>query len=85
MKNLFSILLAALPLLAGCASPAPQADDKFVSDGIIYELNTRQFTPEGTFDAAREQLPRLKELGVDIVWLMPMITARRRQNERKQH
>lgn len=73
MKKLFTILLAAFPLLAGCAGPATtQPDDKFVSDGIIYELNTRQFTPEGTFDAAREQLPRLKELGVDVVWLMPI-------------
>lgn len=38
----------------------------------IYELNTRQFTPEGTFAAAQKQLPRLKELGVDIIWLMPV-------------
>ena len=38
----------------------------------LYELNTRQFTPEGTFAAAAEQLPRLAEMGVDIVWLMPI-------------
>ncbi len=38
----------------------------------IYQVNTRQFTPEGTFRAAAEQLPRLKELGVTIVWLMPI-------------
>jgi len=38
----------------------------------LYELNTRQFTPEGTFRAAMAQLPRLKALGVDIVWLMPI-------------
>ena len=39
-------------------------------DDVIYELNTRQFTPEGTFEKAKQELPRLKELGVDIVWLM---------------
>lgn len=38
----------------------------------LYQINTRQFTQEGTFKAAQEQLPRLKELGVDILWLMPI-------------
>ncbi len=41
-------------------------------NATIYQINTRQFTPEGTFAAAEKQLPRLKELGVDIVWLMPV-------------
>lgn len=38
----------------------------------IYELNTRQFTPEGTFAAAEAELPALKALGVDILWMMPL-------------
>jgi glycosidase len=38
----------------------------------IYQINTRQFTAEGTFKAAEAQLPRLKALGIDIVWLMPV-------------
>jgi len=41
-------------------------------DAVIYQINTRQFTPEGTFAAAAGQLPRLKALGVDILWLMPV-------------
>ncbi|TNE67610.1 MAG: alpha-amlyase [Alphaproteobacteria bacterium] len=41
-------------------------------NAILYQLNTRQFTPEGTFRAAEAQLPRLKALGVDIIWLMPI-------------
>ncbi|WP_254795578.1 alpha-amylase family glycosyl hydrolase [Arsukibacterium indicum] len=41
-------------------------------DAVIYQINTRQFTPEGTFAAAQQQLPRLKALGVDILWLMPI-------------
>lgn len=44
----------------------------WADDAVIYQINTRQFTPEGTFAAAQEQLPRLKELGVDILWLMPI-------------
>lgn len=38
----------------------------------IYQLNTRQFSEEGTFKAAQTQLPRLKDLGVDIIWFMPI-------------
>ncbi len=42
------------------------------ANAIIYEVNIRQFTEEGTFSAFSEHLPRLKELGVDILWLMPI-------------
>ena len=38
----------------------------------IYEVNLRQYTPEGTFKAFESHLPRLKEMGVDILWLMPI-------------
>lgn len=41
-------------------------------DAVIYQLNTRQFTEEGTFAAAQEHLSRLAEMGVDIVWVMPI-------------
>lgn len=41
-------------------------------NAVLYQLNTRQFTPEGTFRAAAAQLPRLAEFGVDIIWLMPI-------------
>jgi len=44
----------------------------WADDAVIYQINTRQFTPEGTFAAAQEQLPRLQDLGVDILWLMPI-------------
>jgi glycosidase len=32
----------------------------------------RQFSADGTFRAAQNVLPRLKDLGVDIIWLMPI-------------
>ncbi|WP_026754918.1 alpha-amylase family glycosyl hydrolase [Sediminibacter sp. Hel_I_10] len=41
-------------------------------NAAIYQLNTRQFSEEGTFKAAQSQLPRLKDLGIDIIWLMPI-------------
>lgn len=41
-------------------------------NATIYEVNTRQFSAAGTFNAVQAQLPRLKELGADIIWLMPI-------------
>ncbi len=45
---------------------------EWTKQAVIYQINTRQFTPEGTFRSAQAQLPRLKALGVDILWLMPI-------------
>ena len=41
-------------------------------NATIYEVNIRQFTPEGTFKAFESHLPRIKAMGVDIIWLMPI-------------
>ena len=38
----------------------------------IYEVNIRQYTPEGTFKAFQKHLPRLNEMGVQVLWLMPI-------------
>ncbi|MFZ5636543.1 MAG: alpha-amylase family glycosyl hydrolase [Pseudomonadota bacterium] len=41
-------------------------------NAVLYQINLRQFTAEGTLSAAERELPRLKALGVDILWLMPV-------------
>ena len=69
-RILYFLILAALAL--GCARKPAALERNWIDTAVVYELNTRQFTPEGTFDAARQQLPRLKALGVDIIWLMPI-------------
>jgi glycosidase len=38
----------------------------------IYEVNIRQYTKEGTFQAFMQHLPRLKDMGVEVLWLMPV-------------
>lgn len=38
----------------------------------VYEVNVRQYTPEGTFAAFEKHLPRIKRMGIDIIWLMPV-------------
>ena len=52
--------------------PVKLTHPEWSKDAVIYQINTRQFTQEGTFKAAENHLPRLKELGVDILWLMPI-------------
>ncbi len=71
----------------GCTSSAPDqtpsdaytprsyveiSHPEWAKKATIYEVNIRQFTPEGTFRAFESHLPRLKEMGVDILWLMPV-------------
>ncbi len=73
MKKLFLFALAAFTLGA-CAPKQEQALEHpaWAYDATMYELNTRQFTPEGTFAAAEAELPKLAEMGVDIIWIMPL-------------
>ena len=74
MKKILA-LVAVVATLVGCCNCGKQDAvasnfDKFNS--VVYELNIRQATVEGTFAAAEQYLPELKEMGVDIVWLMPI-------------
>lgn len=45
---------------------------EWTKNATIYEVNLRQFTTEGTFKAFEKHLPRLKQMGIDILWLMPI-------------
>ena len=77
---------AAAILMAACSSKNGKAGEAFLADSlattvshpewsrnaVIYEVNLRQYTPEGTLAAFQKQLPRLKELGADILWFMPV-------------
>ncbi|MGW1455450.1 alpha-amylase family glycosyl hydrolase [Salegentibacter agarivorans] len=50
---------------------APVSNEAMES-AVIYEANIRQYSPEGTFNAFTEDIPQLKELGVKVIWLMPV-------------
>ena len=71
MKRAFLALGLILLALAGCKKTVEPAPEARPGDGVVYELNVRQLTPEGTFAAAEAHLPLLRELGVDIIWVMP--------------
>ncbi|MDE5419422.1 alpha-amylase [Labilibaculum sp. DW002] len=85
MKKLNQIVLGMAVLagmLAGCQNkPAAKAVAEEMKtekplewsrNANIYEVNIRQYTPEGTLNAFAKHMPRLKEMGVDILWLMPV-------------
>ncbi|MBC7903498.1 MAG: alpha-amylase [Gemmatimonadaceae bacterium] len=48
------------------------AAPEWTKQSNIYEVNVRQYTKEGTFSAFANSLPRLKTMGVDILWFMPI-------------
>ena len=45
---------------------------ELAENAIIYEANIRQYSPEGTFNAFAKDIPKLKKLGVKVLWLMPI-------------
>ncbi|MBN2778657.1 MAG: alpha-glucosidase C-terminal domain-containing protein [Bacteroidales bacterium] len=82
-KILTMLILAFLLSLFGCnntqksekkekSGTYEKTMPEWAKDAVIYEVNIRQHTPEGTFDAFAKDIPRLKELGVDILWIMPI-------------
>lgn len=44
----------------------------WIMQGNVYEVNVRQYSPEGTFKAFQKSLGRLKEMGVQTLWFMPI-------------
>jgi cyclomaltodextrinase / maltogenic alpha-amylase / neopullulanase len=82
MARTLSVRLCCFLLLVTGAAAQQQPRDfsreqarespAWVSDAVIYQIFPRNFSPEGNFNAITAQLDRLKELGVTILWLMPI-------------
>ncbi|MDR2955822.1 MAG: alpha-amylase [Prevotella sp.] len=83
MKNKLLLLTAVAILSAYACNRKPKTTDEpeekctvqhqdWTRSAVIYEVNIRQYTKEGTFAAFETHLPRLKDLGVDILSLMPV-------------
>ncbi len=79
LAGLFLVIVVLVGMKA--CGPAAETENVVVSTVVppawsinanIYEVNTRQFTPEGTFAAFEEHLDRLQDLGVNILWFMPI-------------
>lgn len=78
-RNAPAILLLLTLALPGTMSGQPDASRAaarpapgWVRDGVIYEIFPRQFSPEGNFNGITAKLDELKDLGVNVLWLMPI-------------
>jgi alpha-amylase len=72
---LFIISFLSIALFLSSCSHAPRTHvvhPSWTQDAVIYEVNLRQFTQEGTLAAFDNHLDRLAGLGVDILWFMPL-------------
>jgi cyclomaltodextrinase len=91
--SILVLFLALTITIAGCSVFGQKKEIKpFHSDvihpewsknSVLYEVNVRQYTEQGTFNAFAEHLPRLKALGVDVLWFMPIIPYRCSKQERR--
>lgn len=79
IKKLIFLLILIAILLASCQAKKPVVQMAKTVNHLqwsknlsIYDVNIRQYTKEGTFTAFEKHLPRLKEMGVGILWLMPI-------------
>lgn len=66
-----TLAVAQTPLNQQQARPSPA----WLTGGVIYQIQPRAFTPEGTLKAAQARLPRLAELGVTIAYLCPIFVS----------
>ncbi|HMH21311.1 MAG TPA: alpha-amylase family glycosyl hydrolase [Puia sp.] len=73
MKKLSGILCLFL-LIAATAAGQPAAGEHpaWILRGNVYEVNVRQYTPAGTFNAFAKHLDRLRQMGVQTLWFMPI-------------
>ena len=76
MKRLFVILLAISfgfsTSVFAQDNVTVQGHPQWIMQGNIYEVNVRQYTPEGTFEAFAKNLDRLHNMGVQTLWFMPI-------------
>src|SRR5215204_422682 len=68
------LLLAALLATSACAStqPASPSFPNWLTSPAIYEVFTRDFSPEGTFNGITANLDRIAATGTNVIWLMPV-------------
>jgi glycosidase len=80
-NSVFPVFLALSVFFGACNQPAQNSAKapessveqlEWSKNSSIYEINIRQYSEEGTFEAVRKDLPRIREMGVRILWLMPI-------------
>jgi len=65
------LLLAAFAAMSTAQTAAHPTPD-WLRDGVIYEVFPRVFSPSGDFNGVTAQLDRIKDLGANVLWMMPI-------------
>jgi len=71
-KRLLSLILFIVFSLSVIYPQSVVKHPKWSYNKSIYEVNVRQYSEKGTFKEFEKQLPRLKDMGIGILWLMPI-------------
>ena len=71
MNKFLNILFTSF-LIFSCNKNDFKIDRNEINKGIVYEVNVRQYSKEGSFKAVTNDIPKIKDLGVEILWLMPI-------------
>ena len=72
MKKLIVLALVALSFINSYAQNVTDLTNEKLENAVIYEVNIRQYSPEGSFNAFTKDIPNLKQLGVKVIWMMPI-------------
>lgn len=81
MKHFIAGMACAAAGFVLAAEPVPlnrkqaRTSPEWLTDGVMYQIQPRAFTPEGTLAAAAARLPKLAELGVTVVYLCPIFVS----------
>ncbi len=70
----FAIVILGITLLRPVFAEPPAAHpvSDWIKSAVIYELNPRTFSATGDFRGVEQRLDYLKDLGVTIIWIMPI-------------
>jgi len=87
MKKIATLVILIALLFVACKNETNEASNsaeelveetfipisnEVLAHAVIYEANIRQYSPQGTFKAFTAEIPKLKKLGIKVIWLMPI-------------
>ena len=72
MNKMMYKLLVLLLVFSSTVAHAQLTQPEWSKNAVMYEVNVRQYSQEGTFKAVTKDLTRIKGLGVDVLWIMPI-------------
>lgn len=70
-----SLSASALSVAPHALSASKAVSPSWINSATVYEVNVRDFSAAGDFASVTSALPRIKSLGTDVIWLMPIMPS----------